>query len=206
MATTAKIAKETKKLKFDVRYRNRCRICGRPRGVLPQVRPLPHPSAGPGAAGLPAGRHQGELVGPCPSSEERERNEHDRPDRGPAEPDPQRPDRQARPARRADLEAQARGREAPQGRGLHQELPGDRGARRWAPCASSCATARRGCRPSPTSSGSASPAGGSTARPDEIQPVRNGLGIGIVSTSQGLLTDGQARERRVGGELLCQVW
>ncbi len=41
---------------------------------------------------------------------------------------------------------------------------------------------------------------------DEIQPVRNGLGIGIVSTSQGLLTDAQARERRVGGELLCQVW
>jgi small subunit ribosomal protein S8 len=36
--------------------------------------------------------------------------------------------------------------------------------------------------------------------------VRNGLGIGIVSTSQGLLTDAQARERRVGGELLCQVW
>jgi small subunit ribosomal protein S8 len=41
---------------------------------------------------------------------------------------------------------------------------------------------------------------------DQIQPVRNGLGIGIVSTSQGLLTDAQARERRVGGELLCQVW
>jgi small subunit ribosomal protein S8 len=41
---------------------------------------------------------------------------------------------------------------------------------------------------------------------DEIQPVRNGLGIGIVSTSQGLLTDAQARERRVGGELLCHVW
>jgi len=32
VATTAKIAKETKKLKFDVRYRNRCRVCGRPRG------------------------------------------------------------------------------------------------------------------------------------------------------------------------------
>ena len=41
---------------------------------------------------------------------------------------------------------------------------------------------------------------------EEIQPVRNGLGIGIVSTSQGLLTDAQARDRRVGGELLCQVW
>ena len=41
---------------------------------------------------------------------------------------------------------------------------------------------------------------------DEIKPVRNGLGLGIISTSQGLLTDVQARERRVGGELLCEVW
>ena len=41
---------------------------------------------------------------------------------------------------------------------------------------------------------------------EELKPVRNGLGIGIVSTSQGLLTDVQARERRVGGELLCEVW
>lgn len=31
MATEAKIAKERKKLKFKVRYRNRCRLCGRPR-------------------------------------------------------------------------------------------------------------------------------------------------------------------------------
>ncbi len=43
-------------------------------------------------------------------------------------------------------------------------------------------------------------------RATEIQPVRNGLGVGIVSTSLGLLTDRQARERRVGGELLCEVW
>jgi small subunit ribosomal protein S8 len=41
---------------------------------------------------------------------------------------------------------------------------------------------------------------------DDIQPVRNGLGVGILSTSQGLLTDRQARERRVGGELLCELW
>jgi small subunit ribosomal protein S8 len=41
---------------------------------------------------------------------------------------------------------------------------------------------------------------------EELKPVRNGLGIGIVSTSQGLLTDVQARERQVGGELLCEVW
>lgn len=32
MATEAKIARERKKLKFKVRYRNRCKICGRPRG------------------------------------------------------------------------------------------------------------------------------------------------------------------------------
>ncbi|HEX3128680.1 MAG TPA: 30S ribosomal protein S8 [Thermoanaerobaculia bacterium] len=43
-------------------------------------------------------------------------------------------------------------------------------------------------------------------RAGEIQPVRNGLGMGIVSTSQGLLTDAQARERKVGGEILCELW
>jgi len=40
----------------------------------------------------------------------------------------------------------------------------------------------------------------------EVQPVRNGLGVAILSTSQGLLSDAQARERGVGGELLCEVW
>ena len=34
MATTAKIARERKKLKFKVRHRNRCRRCGRPRGYI----------------------------------------------------------------------------------------------------------------------------------------------------------------------------
>jgi small subunit ribosomal protein S8 len=43
-------------------------------------------------------------------------------------------------------------------------------------------------------------------RSGEIQQVRNGLGVGIVSTSQGLLTDVQARERKVGGEILCELW
>ena len=43
-------------------------------------------------------------------------------------------------------------------------------------------------------------------RADEVQTVRNGLGISILSTSQGLMTDAQARERRVGGELICEVW
>jgi len=34
MATQAKMARERKKLKFKVRYRNRCRRCGRPRGYI----------------------------------------------------------------------------------------------------------------------------------------------------------------------------
>ncbi len=34
MATTAKIVRESKKLKFDIRYRNRCRLCGRSRGYM----------------------------------------------------------------------------------------------------------------------------------------------------------------------------
>lgn len=41
---------------------------------------------------------------------------------------------------------------------------------------------------------------------DTIRPVRNGLGLGIISTSQGLLTDQAARQRRLGGEVLCEVW
>ena len=33
-----------------------------------------------------------------------------------------------------------------------------------------------------------------------------GMGIVIISTNQGLMTDREARERRVGGEILCNVW
>jgi small subunit ribosomal protein S8 len=41
---------------------------------------------------------------------------------------------------------------------------------------------------------------------DEIPGVMNGLGIHIVSTSKGLMTDGEARKNRLGGEVLCAVW
>jgi len=34
MATTAKIVRESKKLKYEIRHRNRCRLCGRPRGYI----------------------------------------------------------------------------------------------------------------------------------------------------------------------------
>ncbi len=41
---------------------------------------------------------------------------------------------------------------------------------------------------------------------DRLPRVLGGLGVAVLSTSQGLLTDRQARERRVGGEVLCYVW
>jgi small subunit ribosomal protein S8 len=40
----------------------------------------------------------------------------------------------------------------------------------------------------------------------EIPKIRNGLGIAILSTPRGILSDGQAREAGVGGELLARVW
>ena len=40
----------------------------------------------------------------------------------------------------------------------------------------------------------------------EIPRVRGGLGVAVVSTSEGLLTDVQARRKKIGGELLCYVW
>ena len=44
------------------------------------------------------------------------------------------------------------------------------------------------------------------ARCSEIPKVRNGLGIMIVSTSQGMMTDRAARKAGVGGELVCSIW
>jgi small subunit ribosomal protein S8 len=40
----------------------------------------------------------------------------------------------------------------------------------------------------------------------EIPRVRGGLGVAVVSTSEGLLTDVQARKKKIGGELICYVW
>lgn len=41
---------------------------------------------------------------------------------------------------------------------------------------------------------------------DSIPKVLNGYGISILSTSNGVITDAEARELRVGGEILCNVW
>ena len=40
----------------------------------------------------------------------------------------------------------------------------------------------------------------------EMPRVQGGLGVAIVSTSKGVMTDRDARKARVGGELLCEVW
>ena len=44
------------------------------------------------------------------------------------------------------------------------------------------------------------------AKPSEIKRVQNGLGIAIVSTSKGVMTDKEARTENVGGEVLCYIY
>jgi small subunit ribosomal protein S8 len=41
---------------------------------------------------------------------------------------------------------------------------------------------------------------------NEIPKVLGGIGIAILSTSQGLMTDRQARAKKIGGEVLCYIW
>ena len=41
---------------------------------------------------------------------------------------------------------------------------------------------------------------------DRVPRVQGGLGVAILSTSKGLMTDQEARRRRIGGEILCYVW
>ncbi len=43
-------------------------------------------------------------------------------------------------------------------------------------------------------------------RAEQLRPVLDGLGISIVSTSKGVMSDRRARTQRLGGELLCTVW
>ncbi|NDC40864.1 MAG: 30S ribosomal protein S8 [Chitinophagia bacterium] len=44
------------------------------------------------------------------------------------------------------------------------------------------------------------------AKPDEIRRVQNGLGITIISTSKGVMTDKEAKVQNVGGEVMCIVY
>jgi small subunit ribosomal protein S8 len=40
----------------------------------------------------------------------------------------------------------------------------------------------------------------------DLKPVLNGLGISIISTSRGVISDREARQRNLGGEILCELW
>jgi len=40
----------------------------------------------------------------------------------------------------------------------------------------------------------------------DIKPIYNGMGISILSTSRGIMTDKKARQENVGGEVLCNIW
>ncbi len=44
------------------------------------------------------------------------------------------------------------------------------------------------------------------AKPTEIRRVKNGLGVAILSTSKGVMTDKEARAQNVGGEVLCYIY
>jgi small subunit ribosomal protein S8 len=41
---------------------------------------------------------------------------------------------------------------------------------------------------------------------EDLPQVHNGLGVAVISTNRGVLTDEQARGLRVGGEILCEIW
>ncbi len=41
---------------------------------------------------------------------------------------------------------------------------------------------------------------------EELPRVQGGLGVAVISTSKGVITDRQARKLKVGGEVLCQIW
>jgi small subunit ribosomal protein S8 len=43
-------------------------------------------------------------------------------------------------------------------------------------------------------------------RSKDVKPVLSGMGLSVLSTSKGIMTDKQARQENVGGEILCNVW
>lgn len=40
----------------------------------------------------------------------------------------------------------------------------------------------------------------------KIKPVKGGYGIAIISTSEGLMTDKEAKKQKLGGEIICEIW
>jgi small subunit ribosomal protein S8 len=44
------------------------------------------------------------------------------------------------------------------------------------------------------------------SRSSDLKPILNGLGISIISTSRGVISDREARQKKLGGEVLCELW
>ncbi|MEM8944300.1 MAG: 30S ribosomal protein S8 [Planctomycetota bacterium] len=44
------------------------------------------------------------------------------------------------------------------------------------------------------------------SRANTLKPILNGLGISIISTSRGVISDREARQKNLGGEVLCELW
>ena len=44
------------------------------------------------------------------------------------------------------------------------------------------------------------------SRAKDLRPILNGLGISVISTSQGVVSDREARQSNLGGEVICQIW
>jgi small subunit ribosomal protein S8 len=40
----------------------------------------------------------------------------------------------------------------------------------------------------------------------DIKPILSGMGVSIISTSKGMMTDKNARKENIGGEILCNIW
>lgn len=41
---------------------------------------------------------------------------------------------------------------------------------------------------------------------DDVKPILNGLGISVVTTNKGVLSDRECRQQKVGGEVICEIW
>ena len=114
------------------------------------------------------------------------------------DPDPQRVLGDARRGRDPSVQDQGEHRPDPGGRGLRRRLRGRHATRRIRRSRSASATRRSASERSPASGGSRSRAAGSTAERSELPRVLGGLGVAIISTSQGVMTDKQARRARGG--------
>ncbi|MEW4454616.1 30S ribosomal protein S8 [Bremerella sp. JC817] len=44
------------------------------------------------------------------------------------------------------------------------------------------------------------------SKSNELRPILNGMGISVISTSSGVISDREARQKKIGGEILCEVW